>query len=254
MSRNRHSKNRRNQTSKKTTNTAAGRTTSGQRAISRGTSSGAMTRTSAGLPSEVPSSSSALASARKSLESIGTSALELASGALKTVKENPMPFALAGAGVVCAGAGLTWYLMSHAKSAMEDAGEGAARGARSMPAMPAMPAMKDIGGSVKKATRAAGERASQLAHDALESGKKLEQSVEDVVREHPIAVGAALLATGAAIGLAIPRTSLEDGWLGRERDHLVSSAQQLAKGAVQKVESFAKQASGGRSGNNVAHA
>jgi hypothetical protein len=199
---------------------------------------------SGAIPSSMSSmTGSAIESARKSLESISSSALSLANSALKTVRENPVPFALAGAGVVCAGAGITWLLLSSAKTAAAATSEGAST-------QSSMPSMKQA----KKTMKRAGEKASQLAHDALEGGKKLETSVEDVVREHPIAVGAALLATGAAIGLAMPRTALEDTWLGRERDHLVSSAKSLAQGAVKQVESMAKQVAGKASNNNIAHA
>jgi hypothetical protein len=146
--------------------------------------------------------------------------------------------------VVFAGAGITWLLMSGAKAATEAAsGEGGSAGKP-------IPSVKQAKNTMKRA----GEKASQLAHDALEGGKKLETSMEDVVREHPLAVGAALLATGAAIGLAMPRTALEDTWLGRERDHLVSSAKSLAQGAVKQVESMAKQVTGKASSNNIAHA
>jgi hypothetical protein len=247
MSRNGHSKTRRNQRltgkQQRGQRTMQGRTSPGTQ-ITRARSQEATSMESGAIPSSMSSmTSSAMDSARKSIESISTSALSIASSALKTVKENPVPFALAGAGVVCAGAGITWLLLSGAKSAADAAGEGASTKS-------SMPSMKQA----KKTMKRAGEKASQLAHDALEGGKKLETSVEDVVREHPIAVGAALLATGAAIGLAMPRTALEDTWLGRERDHLVSSAKSLAQGAVKQVESMAKQVAGKASNNNIAHA
>jgi hypothetical protein len=248
MSRNGHSKTRRNQrlTGKQQSGrrTMQGRTSPGTQSsqITRARSQEPTSMESGAIPSSMSSmTGSAMESARKSFESISSSALSLANSALKTVKENPVPFALAGAGVVCAGAGITWLLLSSAKSAA------ASEGASSQSSMPSMK-------QAKKTMKRAGEKASQLAHDALEGGKKLETSVEDVVREHPIAVGAALLATGAAIGLAMPRTALEDTWLGRERDHLVSSAKSLAQGAVKQVESMAKQVAGKASNNNIAHA
>ena len=192
----------------------------------------AMTRTQpSGQESQSMPMGLSLESARKSIGSVGTAAMDLADGALKSIKTNPMPYALAGAGVVCIGAGITWLLMSAGKSAVDaDAGQGGALGDG------IQSSMKQAGKSMKRVGRSAGEKVSELTSSALESGKKLEKSVEDVVREHPIAVGAALLVTGAAIALAMPRSTLEDTWLGRERYQLVSSAQQLAKGAVKKRE------------------
>jgi glutathione S-transferase len=111
----------------------------------------------------------------------------------------------------------------------------------------------DASQSVKRAGVAANEKVSQLAHDTVESGRRFERSVEDMVREHPIAVGTALFATGAALGLAIPRSSLEDSWVGRERDQILSSAHRFAQGAAKKVESLAKEVAG-NGPNSVAHA
>lgn len=243
MSRNQHSKNRRNQTLNGTRRAGGTRTTE-RSTSSQLTRAQAQPIESGAIPSNMSAmTTSAMDGARKSIESISSSALGLANSALKSVKDNPMPYALAGAGVVCAGAGITWLILSSAKAAAQPS---AGSGEASKLAMPSM-------NQAKKTMKRAGEKASQLAHDAVEGGKKLEQSVEDVVREHPIAVGAALIATGAAIGLALPRTVLEDTWLGRERDHLVSSAQRLAKDAVSKVESVAKSVTS-KSPNNIAHA
>jgi len=266
MSKNRHNKNRRNQGMPNTRRAGGQRSGNQQRTgyqqsdSMMSPESTQMARRESGESSSMQSgagttemsamTSSAIESARKSLDSISTSAMEIANSALRSVKANPVPFALAGAGVVCAGAGITWLLLSGAKGAAE-AASGDGGGTTTTRSSMSMPGMQQAKQSVKRA----GEKASQLAHDALESSKKLESSVEDVVREHPIAVGAALLATGAAIGLAMPRTALEDGWLGRERDQLVNSARTLAQGAVSKVESIAKQVTSKASnGNNVAHA
>lgn len=94
--------------------------------------------------------------------------------------------------------------------------------------------------SLKHASEVAGTKASALAHEAAVQGRRLESSFEESMQTHPLAMGAAMLAVGTAIGLAIPRTKLEDGFLGRERDKLVSAAQRAARGAAKKVESFAR--------------
>lgn len=226
MSRNQHSKTRRSQT----TTTARKR-----KQPSRTTSTG-MTRS----PQRSASSSSTVRNA-------GSSVAGMASSALQSVKSHPMPYALAGVGVVCAGAGIAWLITSTAKTMIDAEGNPLPLPRRMQTTI------KDASQTVTRASRMANEKASQLAHDALVTSRQLEQSVESAVREHPIAIGAALLAAGAAIGFAIPRSSFEDNWLGRERDQMVSSAQRMAKGAVQKVESLAKQVAG-NSSNSVAHA
>lgn len=264
MSRNKHSKTRRNQT------TTAQRTSSGQRtAVGRQTATrtqpmparGQQTAQSDGMSAsgraeDMMSTLStqgtrALEGARSSLEGARTTLMHVADSALTSIKQNPVPYAMAGVGIACAGAGITWLLLSSAKGA-------ASAASGSSIATPALPervqsSVKGATKSLKRASEAATQKVSQLAHDAVESGRSLEQSMEGMVREHPIAIGAALIATGAAIGLAIPRSSFEDGWLGRERDQIVSSAKSMAQGAVEKVESIAKQVRNGAS-NSIAHA
>jgi hypothetical protein len=247
MSRNKHSKTRRNQNGDQRTSTGPRK----QQGRTGTTSTGA-------IPSEMRSSggqqSESGSSLGSSLESARGTAMSFAGNALESIKKNPMPYALAGIGVACAGAGLTWLLVSASKHAFDEEGNALDFQHRIQASMKG--ATKSMQGSMQGATKsmrrvseAAGARVSQLTSEA----KRIEQSVEDVVREHPIAVGAALLATGAAIAMAIPRSALEDTWLGRERDQVVSSAQKLAQGAVQKAQTFAKQVSS-KTSNGTANA
>lgn len=237
MSRNKHSKTRRNQNAvggaQRTTTTT---TTAPRKARSQSTSSGA-------IPSAMTNSSGMQSEALAMVQGAGSKVAGLAGNALQSIKSHPMQYALAGVGLACAGAGITWLLVSAAKHATDEQGNSVDFPHR------LQASMKDVQHSMKGARKSI----VSATESALQSGKKIEQSVEDVVREHPIAVGAALLATGAAIALAMPRSALEDTWIGRERDQVVSSAQKLAKGAVEKAQSLAKQMSGSAS-NGTANA
>jgi hypothetical protein len=234
MSRNKHSKTRRNSNGVEPTSGARRM----QKARMSKTESGA---TPSSMVNEM--GSEALETASAALESARSTATSFAGNTLKSIKGNPMPYALAGLGVACAGAGLTWLLISANKNhAFDEQGN-----ALDLPHR-LQASMKDVQTSVAGATKsmrrgseAATAKVSQLAHEAMTQTKRAEQSVESMVREHPVAVGAALLATGAAIAMIIPRSTLEDTWLGRERDQVVSSAQKLAQGAMQKAQSLAKQ-------------
>lgn len=228
MSRNGHSKTRRNTGIQRTSGTR--RTQTGR--ASKTTSSGA-------IPSSMTNDIGSQA-----LEGVRSKATSFAGSALQSIKSNPMPYALSALGVACAGAGLTWLLVSAKKHAFDDQGNALDLPHRLQASMKdAQSSMMGATKSMRRTSEAASAKVSQLAHDAMTQTKRIEQSVEDVVREHPIAVGAALLATGAAIAMAIPRSALEDTWLGRERDQVVSSAQKLAQGAMQKAQTFAKQVS-----------
>jgi ElaB/YqjD/DUF883 family membrane-anchored ribosome-binding protein len=243
MSRNNHSKNRRTQTTVQ--RTGGRRTSTGRRTSRQTTSSGA-------IPSSMTNSIQS-PEPLAMVEGARSKVMGLAGNALQSIKSHPLPYALAGVGVACAGAGLTWLLLSAAKHATDENGNAVDFPHRLQASMKdAQSSMKGARKSVMRATESANAKVSQYAHDAFESSKRIEQSVEDVVREHPIAVGAALLATGAAIALAMPRSVLEDTWVGRERDQVVSSAQKIAKGAVEKAQSLAKQVA--RSANGAAQA
>lgn len=239
MSRNNHSKNRRTQTTVQRT---------GAQRASAGRSTSRQTTSSGAIPSSM---SNAIQSSdpMAMVEGARSKVMGLAGNALQSIKSHPLPYALAGVGVACAGAGLTWLLLSAAKHATDENGKAVDFPHRLQASMKdAQSSMKGARKSVMRATESANAKVSQFAHDAFESSKRIEQSVEDVVREHPIAVGAALLATGAAIALAMPRSVLEDTWVGRERDQVVSSAQKIAKGAVAKAQSLAKQVAGAANG------
>lgn len=241
MSRNKHSKNRRTQTTVQRTGGQRSSTGTGRRTTRQTTSSGA-------IPSSM-SSGIQSPDAMAMVEGARSKAMSLAGNALKSIKSHPLPYALAGVGVACAGAGITWLLVSAAKHATDENGNAVDFPHRLQASMKdATHSIKGARQSVMRATGSANAKVSQFAHDAFESSKRIEQSVEDVVREHPIAVGAALLAAGAAIALAMPRSALEDTWIGRERDQVVSSAQKIAKGAVEKAQSLAKQVTGSANG------
>jgi hypothetical protein len=245
MSRNKHSKTRRNTNGiERTGGTGPGRT---QKA--RMTKTPASGATPSSMASDIGSQAS------EALESARSTATSFAGNALQSIKGNPMPYALSALGVACAGAGLAWLFVSAKKHAFDDEGN-----ALDLPHR-LQESVKDVQTSMTGATKslrrsgeAAGAKVSQLAQEALTQTKRIERSVEDVVREHPIAVGAALLATGAAIAMAIPRSALEDTWLGRERDQVVSSAQKLAQGAMQKAQTFAKQVTSTANGTASTHA
>lgn len=266
MSRNKHSKNRRNQSggqqgqrTARTQQTRGQQTRSGQmpetmRAAQpdsqgqRGSKQSAMMqklKSSVGneISTDIDRASTALGGVQQRAGEIATEARNMmvraSESTLRTIKENPVPVALAGIGIACAGAGLTWLVLSGGAKAAQTAAESEqAEGLGTR----VQGSLKHAGKGMKRAGRSAGETMSKLAHDAAEPLKRAEHAVEGAASEHPLVVGAALLAAGTAIGLAIPRSKLENGWIGRERDQLVHAAQSVGRAAVDKVGTFARQA------------
>jgi len=86
-----------------------------------------------------------------------------------------------------------------------------------------------------------GETAGNLAEQAQYQALRLEDTFQRTLRENPLAVGAATLALGAAIGLALPQTARENQLMGEARDNLVERAQDLAGETLEKVQHVASE-------------
>lgn len=86
------------------------------------------------------------------------------------------------------------------------------------------------------------ETAGNLASGAQYQAQRLEDRFQRAMRENPLAVGAAAVALGAVVGLAIPETQQENEWMGEARDTVVEKAQSAAQDTMQKVQGVAEQA------------
>jgi hypothetical protein len=63
--------------------------------------------------------------------------------------------------------------------------------------------------------------------------------LQRMVRDNPILVGAGAMMLGAAFGMAVPETDVENEWMGEARDNMIDSAQRAAQNAAQKVQDTA---------------
>jgi hypothetical protein len=68
------------------------------------------------------------------------------------------------------------------------------------------------------------------------SYQRSSMSVDRVVRENPLAIGAAAALVGVAIGLSIPSTETENRVLGEARDSVIDRARDMATEATDKVK------------------
>lgn len=96
-------------------------------------------------------------------------------------------------------------------------------------------------------THGAGERVSHLGHQAKEGAMRAGRGFQHLVQENPLAVGAAAVAVGAVVGLALPTTRIEHEYMGEASEKLVDKAQQVAREAMDKVKTAA-QGEGGQQG------
>jgi hypothetical protein len=152
---------------------------------------------------------------------------------LATVRSNPIPVALAGVGVTATGVGVTWLLVQSRNSEA-----GAQRTARGNGAGVAQRSARR---KVAHVAGQAGQNVQHLAQDMKTRGRR-------TLAQHPLAVGAAALAVGTAIGAALPSTVREGRWLGEKRREVMGRARSSARSAVSKVEALATSTGSRRAG------
>jgi hypothetical protein len=102
----------------------------------------------------------------------------------------------------------------------------------------------------------ASDAASTLANKASDAGthaadgvragaKRAEQEFRGVLRDNPVALGAAALTLGAVVGFALPRTEREDTFMGEARDRVLDRAGEAAHDAVESVALLVERAPDG---------
>jgi len=116
----------------------------------------------------------------------------------------------------------------------------------------------DVGESVSHLAHDAGHRVAEVAGEARDAAMQLagqanmrgrrvvrgagrqimraERGIEGTMRENPLVLGAVAIAIGAAIGLALPSSHIEDEWMGDAKERLVRRAEETASEAIHGVE------------------
>jgi len=96
--------------------------------------------------------------------------------------------------------------------------------------------------SVGEVAHRAQDAARGLRRGATQQARYVSRRSQDLYRDNPLAVGAAMLAAGTVVGLALPRTKVEDEWMGSARDRVVGKAEELAHTALEKAGDVVDQA------------
>jgi len=89
------------------------------------------------------------------------------------------------------------------------------------------------------ATTAADATRQQLDHvsnQARQGARVASDRVKNTLQDNPMALGVAALAAGALVGLTLPKTRVENEYMGEARDRLVDQAKSVASDAVEKVQ------------------
>lgn len=177
------------------------------------------------------------------------------SGVARTIRENPVPAALTGAGLV----GLGWLITSAKKQDQDERGDRGA-GQRRLsearygeePHRGGHPYDNSIGhedyreessessgsssGNGEQARQRASEAGDQAKAQAREKAQRARGGFDRALRENPLAVGLAAVGIGAAVGLAIPGTARENDLMGETRDRLANQAQRQAQDSTRKAQ------------------
>ena len=194
-------------------------------------------------------------------------AKEAGSSVVDTIKNNPVPAAMTGAGIV----GLGWLIASG--SGGSSGGKGST-GRQSLEGRPhyygsserPYPAYyegrefeeRESEGASQGSSQGAGDRAREAGGQARERAGQIGSQLQDrargaggqaqeqaqrakggfqrVLQESPLALGVLAAGVGASVALAIPGTSRENETMGETRDNLVEQGKQSARGTRERAQ------------------
>lgn len=83
------------------------------------------------------------------------------------------------------------------------------------------------------------EQVGNLGSKAKDYAGSAQDKYEHYMDENPLAVGAVVVAIGAAVGMAFPSTKAENRLMGDARENLMNKAQETAREAIGKVQEAA---------------
>jgi hypothetical protein len=198
------------------------------------------------------------------VEDAGRTAQHTSNSIIDTIRENPVPAALAALGIGWlivrgreAGSANGGYRASDWRYADRgstygyapyEAGQGDGESITDR--------MSEAGEQIRQRTDALGQQAQRAAGDVAERSQQAlsqaqwqaeraaaqaQRQFDRTLQENPLALGALALGVGAAIGLAIPETRQERELLGEQRDQLVSQIGQVATAALGEAEKAARE-------------
>jgi ElaB/YqjD/DUF883 family membrane-anchored ribosome-binding protein len=160
------------------------------------------------------------------------------------VSQHPVQIALMATGV-------TWLLTRNNHQQWEDT-----RGYDDVDDWQGAGAQEGYVEQAKDATRHAADQmrgvASTATRQVQQRWRRAGYTSQRWMMENPLAVGVAAVAAGVALGLAVPRTRLEDRTLGEARDSMMEKASEAARDLKDTVTEKAKDMAGEVMGGGTA--
>lgn len=150
----------------------------------------------------------------------------VAGGIGRTLRDNPVPAAMIGAGIL-------WLALSSRGRGDDEYDDDTA-------AEPATAAkFRERAAAVRDDVR---ERADKVSRQARRQAARAKDGTGRFVHEHPVLVGAAGIALGAALAASLPRSRREARAFGERADRVKTAAKDAALKEGRKVQEAAKAA------------
>jgi hypothetical protein len=168
-------------------------------------------------------------------------------GMMQTIRSNPIPAAMAGVG-------LAWLYMSRGsgqsgRSTTTYSSEAGRSGYSNQPYNAesyryesGQSRLGEVAETVKEKVSGLTEKAQETVSGAASTGGQQVRRVEDTFFENPLAIAAAAIAAGLAVGLMAPETSAERRVLGEASSGLRDKVTEVARETTEKVSTVAQRA------------
>ena len=194
-------------------------------------------------------------------ERAGTAVRDTSSSVVDYIRENPVPFVLIGIGagmLALSGRGKersrydwsrntegeaygrsgTGDWSTRQSSLTDTAREKASNVADTARAAAgrATDAVSSAATSVRDAADTTREQLNYVSDQARQGARVAGDRFKTTLQDNPLALGVAVLAAGAIVGLTLPTTRVENEYMGETRDRLMSQAKSVAHEAAEKVQ------------------
>ena len=173
--------------------------------------------------------------AREAMSRAGSTIKEAGTSVGYSMWRNPIPLALIGLGV-----GMLW-MKSRRGNGHDYTRNTSLRPGRQNLSGTGTGTLDQVKDSASNLAHRSTEALSDLGSRARESANSVGTRFGQLMRDNPIAMGAVAVAAGTAVGLAFPSTRFESEYIGETSERLVDKAQEVARGAIDKVQDTARQ-------------
>jgi hypothetical protein len=198
-------------------------------------------------------------SATRVLDDAGMTAIEARTSIVDTIRQNPLPAAMAGIGLAwlvthrSSGYQTTRWQDSRRRQSWESSGRDAVGGGVAAVGDRASEIGDRVTGRVEEGVDAIGRRVDDVGQRVGEVPDEVRYRVYDLseqarslIEDSPLAVGAVAVAVGTAIGAALPSTSTERRILRPATNQAIDAAEQKATDALDQAEQRMSEATSGQ--------